>query len=87
MRITKQTAIRFAPVLLAVVLSAVTLTWHFLWDDFDFLGRSATLSWADLLPSKDVVFYRPLSREVYFCSCTTLGELPPSPLTWPVRPS
>ena len=74
---TNPTAIRFTPILLALVLSASTLTSHFLWDDFDFLGRSATLSLSDLLPSKDVIFYRPLSREVYFWLLYHMGGASP----------
>ncbi|HEX5031171.1 MAG TPA: hypothetical protein VFX78_06915 [Candidatus Eisenbacteria bacterium] len=77
MRRATPTAIRFTPVLLALVLSASTLTWHFLWDDFDFLGRSATLSLSDLIPSKDVIFYRPLSREVYFWLLYHVGGASP----------
>jgi len=74
---TKPTLSRFTPILLALVLSAPTLTWHFLWDDFDFLGRSATLSLNDLLPSTDVIFYRPLSREVYFWLLYYMGGASP----------
>jgi hypothetical protein len=54
------------PILLALLLSARTLGWGFLWDDYDFLGRVESLRPADLLPADDVVFYRPISRELYF---------------------
>jgi hypothetical protein len=54
------------PILVALLLSARTLGWGFLWDDYDFLGRVASLKLTDLLPVSDVVFYRPISRELYF---------------------
>jgi hypothetical protein len=66
-----------APILLGLVLAFPTLRWPFLWDDFDFLGRAATLSPRDLLPSTEVVFYRPLSREVYFWLLYHLGGASP----------
>jgi Dolichyl-phosphate-mannose-protein mannosyltransferase len=59
-------ALAAGPVFLALVLSIRTLGWPFLWDDFDFLGRVANLRLGDLLPVRDVVFYRPVSREIYF---------------------
>jgi hypothetical protein len=40
--------------------------WPFLWDDFDFLGRVHKLRLGDFLPDPSLIFYRPLSREVYF---------------------
>jgi hypothetical protein len=54
------------PILLALLLSARTFGWGFLWDDYDFLGRVESLGLTDLLPADDVVFYRPVSRELYF---------------------
>ena len=69
--------IRFIPIVLAFVLAGATLSWHFLWDDFDFLGRSATLSLSDFLPSQDIVFYRPLSREAYFWLLYHVGGASP----------
>jgi hypothetical protein len=49
-----------------------TLQFPFLWDDFDFLGRASRLHLRDLLPDPSIVFYRPLSREVYFWVVTHL---------------
>lgn len=54
------------PILLALLLSARMFGWGFLWDDYDFLGRVESLKLTDLLPADDVVFYRPVSRELYF---------------------
>ena len=58
----------------ALVLSTRTLVWPFLWDDFDFLGRAATFTPSDLLPSEHTVFYRPISRELYFLIVSTLSR-------------
>jgi hypothetical protein len=48
-----------------------------MWDDFDFLGRVGALRLADLLPDRSIIFYRPISREVYFWVIThLLGSSP-----------
>ena len=59
-------ALAAGPALIALILSWRTLRWPFLWDDFDFLGRVARLRLQDFLPVDQVVFYRPISRELYF---------------------
>jgi hypothetical protein len=70
-------ALPLAPILLALVLAGSTLAWPFLWDDFDFLGRAATFSPRDLLPSSDIIFYRPVSREIYFWLLYHVGGASP----------
>src|SRR5258706_924625 len=60
------------PAACALVLAFNTLQFPFLWDDFDFLGRASRLHLRDLLPDPSIVFYRPLSREVYFWVVTHL---------------
>ncbi len=54
------------PLLVAVLLAVRNLGWPFLWDDFDFLGRAQNLRPRDLFPPEGVIFYRPISREIYF---------------------
>jgi hypothetical protein len=54
------------PSLCTVILAWSVLGWPFLWDDFDFLGRVRNLRLTDLLPDPSIVFYRPISREIYF---------------------
>jgi hypothetical protein len=51
---------------LAVVLAAPGLQFAYVFDDYTFLGRAQTFQLTDLLPHQDDVFYRPVSREVYF---------------------
>lgn len=62
------------PVLLALVLCAPGAGFPFLFDDYDFLSRAQTLTWAELLPDPDVIFYRPVSREAYFALLSALGR-------------
>jgi hypothetical protein len=56
----------YLPAALAVTLALPGLSFSWLWDDYDFLGRILTFRPAFLLPDPDSVFYRPLSREIYF---------------------
>jgi hypothetical protein len=61
------------PSIVAIILSIPTLSWPYLWDDFDFLVRAKTLHLRDLLPDQAIALYRPLSREVYFGALERLG--------------
>jgi hypothetical protein len=49
-----------------LILSVSVFRFPFLWDDFDFLGRAGALRLHDLLPDRSIIFYRPVSREMYF---------------------
>jgi len=64
------------PSLIALVLTIPCFGLPFLWDDFDFLGRSASLQPRELLPDQQVLFYRPISREIYFGLLNFLGGSP-----------
>jgi hypothetical protein len=61
------------PALLAAVLVAPTVPFTYLFDDYDFLGRAATFHWGQLLPDPSTLFYRPISRELYFGFLYFLG--------------
>jgi hypothetical protein len=69
-------ALALIPSLIAIALAAPCFTFPFLWDDFDFLGRTLHLRAADLLPNSQTIFYRPLSRELYFGALNLLGASP-----------
>ena len=64
------------PCFVAIVLAIPCFNFPFLWDDFDFLGRGQDLHLRDLLPDKQTIFYRPLSRELYFALLDRLGSSP-----------
>jgi hypothetical protein len=66
------------PVLLAVLLALPAFRFPYLSDDFDFLYSAQTFRPSMLLPSSGIVFYRPLSRELYFLIVNGLGG--PKPL-------
>jgi hypothetical protein len=57
----------------AVTLSLPGLGFSWLWDDYDFLARVLTFRPAFLLPDPGSVFYRPVSREIYFGVIWLLG--------------
>ncbi len=65
------------PMLLAIVLAIPGFRSPYLADDFDFLYSAQTFRPSMLLPSSDVVFYRPLSRELYFLIVNALGGSKP----------
>ena len=54
------------PSVVAVTLSLPGLGFSWLWDDYDFLARVLTFRPSFLLPDPGSVFYRPVSREIYF---------------------
>ncbi|MGH7681004.1 MAG: hypothetical protein ACRENN_03350 [Candidatus Eiseniibacteriota bacterium] len=64
------------PCAVAAVLAAPCFRFPFLWDDFDFLGRGLHLHLSDLLPVPQTLFYRPISREIYFGLLNVLGGSP-----------
>ena len=68
---------RFAPSLVAVLLSLPGFGFPYLFDDFDFLGRVQVFRLAKLLPDPTVIFWRPLSREIYFGFLYALGRSGP----------
>src|SRR5205823_3790312 len=65
------------PSIIAVVLSLPGFKFPYLSDDFDFLYTAQTFRPAMLLPSSNVMFYRPLTRELYFLVLNTLGGANP----------
>jgi hypothetical protein len=65
------------PSIVAVVLSIPGFRFPYLSDDYDFLYTAQTFRPAMLLPSYDVMFYRPLSREAYFLVLNALGGANP----------
>jgi hypothetical protein len=64
------------PVLVALVLATPGFFLPFLWDDFDFLGRTQVLTADELTPDRETLYYRPLSRELYFSLIHLLGASP-----------
>ena len=54
------------PAGVALVLSLPTFSFTYLFDDYDFLGRAQNFHWGQLVPDPNLLFYRPLSREIYF---------------------
>jgi hypothetical protein len=77
-RLLSPEVIDWAAVVCCVLILALNVfRFPFLWDDFDFLGRVNTLRLRDLLPDPSVIFYRPLSREVYFWVVTHLLGMSP----------
>ena len=67
------------PIGLAILLVAPTFTFTYLYDDYDFLGRGQALTPAHLLPDRETLFYRPISRELYF---GLLYQLDPNRPEW-----
>jgi len=61
------------PPVLTLLLVVPCLRLGFAWDDFDFLARAQRFAPADLMPSPQLLFYRPLSREVFFRYVALLG--------------
>ncbi|HYR69291.1 MAG TPA: hypothetical protein VER77_05370 [Candidatus Dormibacteraeota bacterium] len=55
-----------APAVLALVLVLPTFSFTYLFDDYDFLGRAQSFQLSQLTPDPGTLFYRPLSREIYF---------------------
>ena len=54
-----------ASLVCVVVLAFNVFKFPFLWDDYDFIERALRPALKDLLPDPSIVFYRPLSRELY----------------------
>lgn len=51
---------------MALLLALPTLRFPYLFDDYDFLNRILVFRASLLLPDPGIVFYRPISRELYF---------------------
>lgn len=49
-----------------MVLVLPTFSFTYLFDDYDFLGRAQSFHPSQLLPDPATLFYRPISREIYF---------------------
>jgi len=62
------------PALAAVILALPCFSYTYLYDDYDFLPRARSFHLASLAPDPQVIFYRPLSREVWF-GLATLAHL------------
>ena len=54
------------PIVVAIALALPCFRFGYLFDDFDFIERAQRFSPGDLLPDVHSLFYRPLSREVFF---------------------
>lgn len=52
--------------LIAALLSLPGLRFAYVFDDYDFLARGQQFQWAHFLPDSNDIFYRPISRELYF---------------------
>src|SRR5262250_635365 len=74
--VSAEAFLRLVPSLLAVLLCLPVFGFPFLWDDFDFLGRSFHLRWNMLLPDPQTIYYRPLTREIYFGLINATGAHP-----------
>jgi len=61
------------PAVLTAVLVLPTVSFTYLFDDYDFLGRAEHFSPSQLLPDPNTLFYRPISRELYFGFLYLLG--------------
>jgi hypothetical protein len=64
------------PLIVGAILASLTLSFPFLWDDYDFMGRSLQLESRELLPDPQTLYYRPISRELYFALIHLLGASP-----------
>src|SRR5262249_10031260 len=64
------------PCLTLIILALPNFHFPFIGDDFDFLYRALRFRLSDLLPNAQSLYYRPLSREVYFGILTLLGQSP-----------
>lgn len=62
------------PSLLGILLAIPSFGFAYFFDDYDFLARAQTLRWHDLLPDYQSLFYRPVSREIYFALVNALGS-------------
>jgi len=54
------------PIVVAITLALPCFRFGYLFDDFDFIERAQRFRPGDLLPDVHSLFYRPLSREVFF---------------------
>lgn len=59
-------SIDWLPFAIAVLLAVPGFSLPYLWDDFDFLGRAMQFRASNFLPEQGTIFYRPVSRELYF---------------------
>jgi hypothetical protein len=64
------------PAAVAAILSARCFGFSYLFDDYDFLARALTFRPAHLLPDAASLFYRPLSRDLYFGVLALGGNRP-----------
>jgi len=67
--LTARSAARWAellPAAIALALALPTFSFVYLYDDYDFLGRAQAFRPSQLLPDPNLLFWRPLSREIYF---------------------
>ncbi len=67
----------FLPPLIAVVLALPCFSFGWLWDDYDFLARAQTFRPSYLLPDPGSIYYRPISRELYFAALWHLDHARP----------
>jgi hypothetical protein len=61
------------PAVAAVILALPVFSFRHLWDDFAFLERAQRFHLTHLLPDPGTVFYRPISRELYFTVLERIG--------------
>lgn len=62
------------PLLVAAVLVLPGIRLGYAWDDYHFLANAQNRRLTDLLPDPGDMFYRPISRGVYFLALETLGH-------------
>jgi len=63
------------PAIAVILLAIPCWSFTYLWDDFDFLERAERFRLAQLLPDPSLVFYRPLSREIWFVLVRSFGGM------------
>jgi hypothetical protein len=76
-RPTPAEAALILPAVLALVLVLPGFSFTYLFDDYDFLGRAQSFQWSQLHPDASTLFYRPISREIYFRLLYLLGPNQP----------
>ena len=54
------------PAVFALALVLPNFSFTYLFDDYDFLGRAQSFHLSQLTPDPSTLFYRPISREIYF---------------------
>lgn len=64
--------------LIAMLLTLPRFNFAYLYDDYDFLGRTRLFHLSLLAPDRALMYYRPISREIFFALLNAVS--PASPL-------